>query len=437
MNPQCVISRFRHLLCITAIIVVTATAHAENLPVPTGWHTASTGSDSWHIEPNDANGNFSMDVGPIQVVTTPAEKWFTTRFNQGVKQRNARVTQATQHDTRSGLYSAVAVQAGDTSQPRLILFYGIFDGGERHGRMILITAKNLAQAKQYIKPAGNIVGKLAVAMRKGRANTNTRVTSTAKTKEDKRDSRKNWKPIAESGQGLKASDIDKVMYEGRGITTVYGYQYKETVLLLLKDGSVYTNLELPPTDLDVAASRDREKDKWSQWRKRFGTYQIKNSKGEWIDRKIREVEPLPSGNRLDKSLIHRASYIVGGMGGSIFTQTISFKRDGTFERSRSATGSTGVIQSTSGFSGSVSSHSDKQGSSTVTASSSEFADNRVGVSGRNKTGGNGEFSGQYKVEGYTLELKTDAGTTERYLAFYPFDNTDKIFIGGATYDKPK
>lgn len=41
--------------------------------------------------------------------------------------------------------------------------------------------------------------------------------------------------------------------------------------------------------------------------------------------------------------------------------------------------------------------------------------------------------GTYTVHGYTLELHTAAGATQQLLVCYPFPNSNKVYIAGATY----
>jgi hypothetical protein len=65
-------------------------------------------------------------------------------------------------------------------------------------------------------------------------------------------------PAAQSGAGVLSSKIAGVLHEGRGMSTATGYQYVESVDLLLSDGWEYSGLTGPPEDLNVEASRHAE-----------------------------------------------------------------------------------------------------------------------------------------------------------------------------------
>lgn len=396
--------------------------------VPEGWSSQSVGSDTWRVVPSDAKDTFAVRIGPIEQIDGDSKAWFNDSVEQILKNNGAKQIDAPKRDPKTGLYSASGVANRDAS-PQLVFINSFLDQSGGFGRVSVITAMNSPKIKSYIQQAGTFIGKNAAELKKHKATTATPAKKKAAKKEE------DWQPIAAPGKGLDSDDIESLMYEGRGVYTYSGYQYKETVRLLLDDGTVYLGLEIPPNDLDVAASRAREPEKWSEWRKRFGTHQIKDENGQWQDRDIDEIEPIDN-DRLDISLIHRTAYTSVGLGGSVFTKTYRFNSDGTFERSRSSLHGTGTMQSTGGFSGSAASSEDYDGRSSSAGGTSETAGSRVGTASQSKQKGNSEFSGRYRIDGYAIELKTDAGTVEHLLTFYSFDNKDKIFINGATFDRP-
>jgi hypothetical protein len=126
------------------------------------------------------------------------------------------------------------------------------------------------------------------------------------------------------------------------------------------------------------------------------------------------------------------------MGGSVFTQTISFTPDGRFERTNGALHGTGAVQSAGGFSGSAASVEDRNGRRSSSSGSYNSAGNGSSVvaTSSSRRAGNGSTSGTYSVTACTLELRSQDGTIQRVLAFYAFPDEAKgdVFIDDATYN---
>ncbi|OLV16146.1 hypothetical protein BOO71_0012853 [Deinococcus marmoris] len=59
---------------------------------------------------------------------------------------------------------------------------------------------------------------------------------------------------------MQMAQIDSIYHDGYLAVTPLGTQSQEDTLLLLKDGTVYSGLQVSPADLDVAASRKNEPD---------------------------------------------------------------------------------------------------------------------------------------------------------------------------------
>jgi hypothetical protein len=162
------------------------------------------------------------------------------------------------------------------------------------------------------------------------------------------------------GAGAPESKIAGILHEGRGMTTATGYQYVESVDLLLSDGWEYSGLTDPPEDLNIEASKHGELQKWHRWRQQSGAIYLQvNDSWSRLDGDL--VRPLESGSAVKKNLVHRNATTFVGMGGTVGTDRISFYPDGHFERSANVLSGSGAVQASKGFSGGASSRTSRNG----------------------------------------------------------------------------
>lgn len=418
------------LLCCTL-------SPAAQLQVPEGWKVTPAGDDQWLVRPPEADAHFQVLIGPQEAIDTLADAWFRQRTTAELAKAGAQQSQAPSQNPDNGLFTTAGLRKNSQGEQEIIYLGGIATRDQRFARLATVTAGQSPQLKQYMHDAGAMLGHLATVMYNADPTTGQPQTGNDDSTPAAAAMPATTASASPSGGAPDPGQIEAVMYEGRGVYGASGYQYREQVLLLLKDGSVLTDLEVPPSDLDLARSRRQDADDWSHWRRQGSDYQIQNSKGEWKTRKLLEVRPLPTGAALDQSLVARSAHSSGGLGGSVFTRTIAFSRDGRFDRSASSLHGTGTVQSSAGFSGGASSYEDQNGRQSSSMSSGSSGGGTVGVSSRSREAASGKFSGTYRVSGYALELHTDAGTVERKLAFYPFDDNDTVYIGGTSYSKPK
>jgi hypothetical protein len=218
------------------------------------------------------------------------------------------------------------------------------------------------------------------------------------------------------------------------MSTATGYQYVESVDLLLSDGWEYSGLTGPPEDLNAEASRRAEPRKWHRWQKQGSAVYLEVN-GSWSKLDGDLVRPLESGSTIHKNLVHRNATTFVGMGGTVGTDRISFYPNGHFERSANVLAGSGVVQSSGGFSGGASSVTNRNGTSA--SSSGTYAGPGGSVtarSSRSSGAGAGAATGTYRITGYTLELDCANGQTQRLLAFYPFPGKPQIFIGQVTFN---
>lgn len=428
------------LAAALTLLLCSTLSPAAQLQVPEGWKVTPAGDDQWLVRPPEADAHFQVLIGPQQAIDTLADAWFRQRTTAELAKAGAQQSQAPSQNPDNGLFTSAGLRQNRQGEQEIIFLGGIATRDQRFARLATVTAGQSPQLKQYMHDAGAMLGHLATVMYNADPTTGKPTTGHSGSpggSSDTAAAMPSAMAASASHDAMDPSQIEAVMYEGRGVYGAGGYQYREQVLLLLKDGSVLTDLEVPPSDLDLAGSRRQNADDWSHWRRQGSDYQIQNSKGEWKTRKLLEVRPLPTGAALDQSLVARSAHSSGGLGGSVFTRTIAFSRDGRFDRSASSLHGTGTVQSSAGFSGGASSYEDQNGRQSSSMSSGSSGGGTVGVSSRSREAASGKFSGTYRVSGYALELHTDAGTVERKLAFYPFDDNDTVYIGGTSYSKPK
>jgi hypothetical protein len=245
------------------------------------------------------------------------------------------------------------------------------------------------------------------------------------------------------GRGLPDKELVAVVIHGQA-NNVNGTTWEEDVRFLLKDGTAYRRAEMPPDQLDVAASRRLEPQQWSRWRGADNRYEMQEQDDEgrpdggWQPRQHHAVKPWPRDTRLD-GRFSRASF-TGSLvlGGRSSSETMRFTRDGRFERTFSAMSSTGTLAAT--LNNTViagSSYADGQGSSSVGGGS-------VGTGPAGGPGGTaGAYSsrraddgasrrGRYQLSGFTLLLQYDDGHQERLLSFPVQDDRKTVYVGNGS-----
>lgn len=232
---------------------------------------------------------------------------------------------------------------------------------------------------------------------------------------------------AKPGDGVSAGDIDAVRFDGKG------------VVLLLDDGWLYNRPgALPPSDLDVKASRRLEPDCWHRWKSSGDKILVR-----WADKRGRladdwkpmtgswVVKPWPGG-RVDP-----VEYVAQNFAGSLATGGVyskslwRFGADGRFTTSAYVQAGSGSMAAQNGFVAGQTSHQGPQG-----GQSSGFANGNGAVVTNQRNGADGSGNrGTWKLDGYTLELRYDNGRVARVFAFPWDDQAKHIWIDGTSYMK--
>lgn len=389
------------LACLLALPV--APLAAQPVPAPTGWTTARSGANWIYTPTNLAKGqSFTVTIEPVQALNgQDVDKWLTSHAQADAGQHGTLVGPTnTQHNANGAWIAQLGYR--DIQGVQWIALYLAVprpNGSVQLGDV----ATNLpaSAATNDVRVAGTIIGSIP--------------TGTATTME-----------AVSQGDGY----IFAVLHEGRGESTVSGYQYIESADLLLKDGWAYLGLTTPPEYLNEAESKQREPSKWHRW-KSAGNDVLVEADGRWTKLDADRVRPLPPGAAMSIALIHRHSTGFGGMGSFNTMQTISLLPNGRYERSAGVIAGTGAVQAAGGFSGGAGSYQDqKQRSSSASGSNGS-----VTATSRSRGQGDPNLAGSYKVTGYTLEMDGAGGSVQRVLVFYPFSDNKSVYIDGVTYNR--
>jgi hypothetical protein len=246
------------------------------------------------------------------------------------------------------------------------------------------------------------------------------------------------------GRGLSDKDLAVVVSHGQGMTSFNrGSSWEDDVRFLLRDGTVYSRTELPPDQLDVAASRRLEPQHWGRWRANSSGYELQpqddhGHAGDWQAVKHQPVRPWPRDARLAGSFSRSKFSGSVVLGGTSSTRSIRFTKDGRFERSFAVLSSTGTLQAINGTVIVGSSQGDGRGSSRIGGGTVGTGTGAVGAtSGSRSTDDGASRRGRYQFDGFALTLTYDDDHSERLLSFPVQEDRRSIFVADGSYDFDK
>ena len=240
------------------------------------------------------------------------------------------------------------------------------------------------------------------------------------------------------GRGLAEKDLAAVVIHGESNFN-NGTHWEEDVRFLLRDGTVYHRTEMPPDQLNVAASRQLEPQRWGRWRTSGRGYEMQaqdddgKPAGAWQAEKHHAVRPWPKDTRLEGAF--RRGTFTGSLvlGGRSSSTTFRFMRDGRFERSYSALSSTGTLAATLNntvIAGSA--HGDSKGSSSTGGGTVGTPFGTAGAVSSRKQDDGASRRGRYQLSGFVLTLDYDDGHQERLLSFPVHDDNKTVYVGSGS-----
>lgn len=236
------------------------------------------------------------------------------------------------------------------------------------------------------------------------------------------------------GKGLKPADLAAVVLHGKANYN-NGTSWDEDVRFLLRDGSCYRRSEMPPDQLDVAASRRLEPQQWCRWRQGAKGYEVQDQDddgrpaGDWTPLPHRAMSPWAPGTAVDGYFSRSRFDGSLAFGGLSSTQGLRLTRDGRFERSQHALGTSGTVAGA--LNNTVigsSSHADGRGSSSATTATV----GGVGAATRQQQDDGASRRGRYRFEGYAVVLDYDDGHQERLLSFPTGAGLRGLYVGSGS-----
>jgi hypothetical protein len=229
------------------------------------------------------------------------------------------------------------------------------------------------------------------------------------------------------GKGVAERDIAFMLwtwYQPSGESLV------ENLHLLLKDGTGYRNLDLPPDELDMAAARRFKPERVIQWRRSGGDWQIKDHDDkDWRTISGTPAMPASAGQKIEGTFTHSWYSILGG-GSS--QNRFHFQPDGSFEQTGKSVFGTGGIAAANGVSG-MATNTYSRGGSTTTSSVSAVGAGAGGAQRQRRNGG--EFVGRYRLDRWAMVVDRENGEQERVLFAFNGDKQRAVFIKDMGYSK--
>ncbi|WP_132087721.1 hypothetical protein [Caulobacter sp. BK020] len=242
---------------------------------------------------------------------------------------------------------------------------------------------------------------------------------------------------AAPGAGLSPAQVQGLLHNGHGETGANGYEFREDVFLLLKDGTAYLGHAVAPSDLDIAKSRKLEPQLWARWRAKGAGFQILRQddfgrpEGDWSDQPGHLTGAWKPNQRLNATYSAQAFHGSLALGGTYSSTAYRFSDDGRFEVIGYKQSGSGSMAAASGFTASGSGYSDGKGSRTSAGGGT--AGVFAGSQSRSEDGASQR--GVYRLEGLSLVLKYDDGRTESVLCAPWGADLTRIYMFGRTFSR--
>lgn len=408
-------------------LVSTCIASSAQIAPPAGWTQRAT--TFGEVLTPAAAPNVSILIHPPEPLGgDDLTAWFSRRANEEMQRAGQPLAQPRITRNSAQAYSMFS-HIRDASGQQFTMLYSCVQHADGTAQLVATRIPDSEKDSiNYVRMAGIITGQLTRTKASAtQAQAATSVTTSAAVAKQVNVVAPEPVP-ASNGMAVVA-----LLHEGRGTSTPTGFKYLEQIDALFSDGTAYEQLQVPPEVLNVTESRRVEPAKWHHWRKQ-GTSYAWDKGGAWTQINAELARPLEPGSQLNRHLITRSAVSFGMSGGSVFSKTFVLSSNGSFNRSNSAMHGSGSMQAAAGASASGYGVQDRYGRR---SSSGTYGGNGAIATATNTNqpgNGAGDMYGTYSVRGYTLELHTASGATQQLLVCYPFPNSNKIYIAGATYD---
>jgi hypothetical protein len=402
MNEHCLM---RTILSCVLCMFITASLFAQNIiePIP-----------GWDMDNSNGQYIFTSPGGDLKYMIMPPQAARSGDLTQWVKQLAVKDLKASGYTTSPSLNRPVAkyVQAAltytvtvtDQQNTKLGVTYLAYERPDNTVRY----AKMIWQPGKMGKSLGTAAQHFATLLKKETEQTQgtgTTSNTSAKPNSVVTEDPVVDPPMAAPGKGSGTADIRGVVLHAEtgvgvgGSATVVYVPY-----ILFKNGTLYERPDISPSDLDVTRSKQQEPEKWGSWKISGKTLTVNHGSKKGQEARAEQWQsgwwywavPATANEKLNASY----SSLTGGgnsaMGGGITTVSsanVTFNNKGQF-----------TYESTGG-----------------------------GTSGSSTAYANKSKAGTYKLNGFSIELKFNNGSTSRQI-FYFVDDTKRSFgLGSRTY----
>jgi hypothetical protein len=370
---------------------------------------------------SDANKEFSYEIMPLEKADGKSfGEWFSGSIDKNMRASGFTVSKTKTIDKKNISYSTLSSYSGkitDRGGKVWYIAYMAYRTNNQQYRIArLFSSPDITYYTNCMKTAAMHFGKLA--KQEGAfestglsevAKSNALPQPVAPTVIEKAPVPRTVTASADNAngpvKGLKATEIKGIVLNleysygvGGAVTSEY------TPYLLLNDGSLYSNPIVSPYELDVALSKQREPKKWGTWRISGKTILVtwpgRNKSEKW-NKNWFWARPAAGSEKIEGAFSSMSGMGTSPIGGNVVTgssKNILFNTKGRFALAGVSVGT-------------------------------NYTDYNISTSAYSKK----DESGSYTLNGYSIELKFNNGTTmRRAFYFYPKDKAH-LGIGNHMY----
>jgi hypothetical protein len=366
---------------------------------------------------SDGNKEFSYEVMPLERSEGKSfDEWFSGSIEKNM--RNSGISVPKSKDKKNISYSTLSSYSGKVTDKSGHIWYVAYmayrTNNQQYRLAKLFSSPDITYYTNCMKSAAMHFGKLAkqegafeTTMQVDVAKNNSPVPLTPPTVIEKSASPRNTIANADNEtrpvRGLKATEIKGIVINLEYSYGVGGAVISEyTPYLLLNDGSLYSNPVVSPYDFDVALSKQREPKKWGTWKISGGAITVNwpaRNKSEKWEKNWFWARPAAGNEKIEGAFTSMvgAGNTTGGNAMTVSSKNILFNTLGRFAL-------TGVGVGTN------------------------YTDYSIATAYSKK-----DEAGAYALNGYSIELRFNNGTTmRRAFYFYPKDKAH-FGIGNHVY----
>jgi hypothetical protein len=235
---------------LTAVLFIAGAApiaNAQNSSAPAGWTPSTTGSITTYQPDNLPSGKtFQLTIQPPQSLAgQPLAAWFSARVQADLQQRGGQAHIGDPQTNPDG-FLLLLVPYRDRASQSWTAVYAV--ASRPDGAQFCSMVSNLPpqEMKPYVRSGAAIFGESVKQARAGQSPAPLMNDNPSGASVGANPANGGSVPAAQPAGGVLASKIPGVVHEGRGMSTPTGYQYVESVDLLLADGWEYSGLTGPP-----------------------------------------------------------------------------------------------------------------------------------------------------------------------------------------------